>query len=82
MLSYKFRVLLLSVLSSQVLAAPWEQSSKHNTHSVRNVARGTSIETYFPESTYEVRNYYFGGYSLNDWFDFMCRPMERESIIR
>lgn len=40
--------------SSTAFAAPWEPSAKYATHRVREVSSDLKLETYHPESTYEV----------------------------
>ncbi|KAJ7155333.1 Fungalysin metallopeptidase-domain-containing protein [Mycena filopes] len=47
-------VLLAVMYASSGLAAPWPVSSKHATHRVRNLARGLTLNTFHPESTYET----------------------------
>lgn len=48
-------VLLALLYASTATAAPWPTTSKHSTHRVRNVGRDLKIETFHPESSYEVR---------------------------
>lgn len=51
-----FASVLLAVLyaTTAVLAVPFAPDAKFATHRVRNVGRDLQVETYHPESTYEV----------------------------
>ena len=55
-----FASVLLAVLyaATATVAVPFAPDAKHTTHRVRNIGRGLQIETYHPESTYEVCNRY------------------------
>jgi hypothetical protein len=48
-------VYLAVVCASGAVAAPWAQDAKHATHRVREISPTLKLETYHPESTYEVR---------------------------
>lgn len=54
-----FVSVLLAVGSYSTLfaeAAPWPATSKHATHRVREIRRDLQVETFHPDSTYEVRD--------------------------
>lgn len=53
-----FASVLLAVLyaTTATLAVPFAPDAKHTTHRVRNIGRGLQIETFHPESSYEVIN--------------------------
>jgi extracellular elastinolytic metalloproteinase len=48
------KVALAAMFGSGALAAPWAPAVKHTTHSVRELKSGLKLESYHPESTYEV----------------------------
>jgi hypothetical protein len=49
------KVALAAMLGSGALAVPWE---KHTSHAVREFKSGLRLESYSPESVYEVRFQY------------------------
>lgn len=51
-------VLLAVFLASPALSAPWPSDSKHVTHRVRNVGRDFKLESFHPESSFEVRPFF------------------------
>lgn len=59
MFSRKFfaSIVLAIACASSSAAAPWPSSSKHTTHRVREISPDLQLETYHPESTYEVSKY-------------------------
>ena len=52
-----FASVLLAVLyaTTATVAVPFAPAAKYATHGVRNLGRGLEIESYHPESSYEVR---------------------------
>jgi hypothetical protein len=50
------KIALAAMLGSGALAAPWPQSAKHSTHSIRSLQSGVKLESYHPESKFEVRH--------------------------
>lgn len=46
--------ILAAAVSALVQAAPWPVHVKHTTHNTRLYARGLTLETYHPKSTFKV----------------------------
>ena len=47
-------VVLALACSSVVTAAPWDATAKFSTHRTRELARGLTVESYHPPTTYKV----------------------------